>query len=43
VLPDAQLQAGLAIGRDGALYLSTPGGQLHAYGTVMSRGPIIGR
>jgi outer membrane protein assembly factor BamB len=32
LLRDAQLQAGLAIGRDGTLYVSTPSGQLHAYG-----------
>jgi hypothetical protein len=32
LLPNAQLQAGLAIGRDGTIYVSTPSGQLHAYG-----------
>ncbi len=32
MLPDMQVQAGLAIGRDGTIYVSTPSGQLHAYG-----------
>jgi outer membrane protein assembly factor BamB len=30
--PDMQVQAGLAIGSDGTVYVSTPNGRLHAYG-----------